>query len=214
MMKFEIVANPARRAVRKELHELREGTEIFSKRPDYYTFQNEHKFEFVFLTGLEIKSPVPLLPVPGVAYFQPGIAFGHKDLAKRLRELQANSYFPNGRPKEKWEPPNFLHGYGLRLRKQTMFGELAPLVEAAKEEFLHFIELMNVFREIDGPERLLQHLKDANGVFGPAGLVFEMFLDHLILNKATFVEKYEGVEFAPIHDEFYQAVVAKYDQGY
>ncbi len=207
MKKFEIVAEPAREAVRSALNELCEGTEIFSKRRDYYTYQNTHGFQFVFVTGLLFESQFGV----GVAYFSPAIAFCHKELAKQLLELENKSYFSSGRPKERWKPPAYMHLQGMRGRKEQMFGEIAPLVKAAREEFSEFITLTEAFEKIEGPSGLLRYLKSNDSIFGPAGLVFEMFLEQLILDKAEFADKYKNVEFAPIHTQFYEAIMKNYN---
>ncbi len=203
-MQFEIVADPARKRVRAELNDLIEETEIFSKRRDYYTYENGHGFQFVFITGLLFQSQVGV----GVAYFSPAIAVCHRTLARQYRELLAASIHPEGVIKERWKPPNFLHLFALRGTKEQMFGDVEPLAEAAKEEMQYFISQLEEFRQITDPATLRKYLNIVGGIYGPAGLLFEMFLDQLALDKSNFAEKYKSQSLAPMHQKFFQAIMA------
>lgn len=185
------------------------ASSVAMKRKDYYTFRNTAEFDFVFITGLEFRGMMQ--PRSSVAYFQPAIAICHKNFARQFREIEEKAYPENKMHKEKWEPPNFLHLYGLRGRKKVMFGELKPLVEAAKDEFSSFLAQTVRFQSVIDPRSLLNYLCEVSGIYGPTGLAIEMFLQKFMLNEQGFRNEFSKRELPPYHQSIYQNILDDYN---
>lgn len=204
-MKFELDAKDTRARVREEFSELMHGSSVVMKRKDYYTFRNAAEFDFVFLTGLEFRGM--MLPRSSVAYFQPAIAICHKELSRKFRKLQDKAFSNENRRKERWEPPNFLHLYALRGRKEVMYGELEPLIGAAKDEFRGFLADIGHFESVSDPKTLLHFLDKVKGLYGPTGLALQIVLQKYVLSKVEYHREFGERELPPYHRALYQSVL-------
>ena len=195
--------------MRKEFSELMHGSSVVMKRKDYYTYRNAAQVDFVFLTGLEFRGMV--LPRGSVAYFQPAVAVCHKELSQKFRVLQDKACPIENRRKECWEPPNFLHLYALRGRKEVMYGELEPLICAAKDEFRVFLAEIGNFESVSDPKTLLLFLNKVNGIYASTGLALELFLQKFVLSKDEYSNEFSKRELPPYHRALYQTVMKEYE---
>ena len=204
MTKIGILGLSARKEARETLDGMAKSAGVRRDRMRNYFYENDSGFRFVFMPNLEIR--------PYEALFQPGVAICHEPMAAQLQRLREEAGSLNRRPKKDLTPNGFLHLFGLRLRKNTSFDEVSPLLEALREEFGFFLDQRETYSAIDGPAPLLAYLKKTTALYGPSGLLIEMFLDRFLLNKTDFIQKYESRELAPMHRQYFEAFVRKYEQ--
>jgi len=198
-MDSEFVAADARERVRSVLLSRVSGTNIKCKRRDYYTFGAASGFQIVLMADLFCE--------PLVAHFQPMVAVCHKQLSQKFRALEDKIYFSDERPRERWKPPNYLHLYGLRGKKNKTFFRYKPLEQAAIEEIEGFKSDTVRFAEVADVSSLQLFLGEKGALHGPAGQIMSLFLDHYTLSEKEYRIKHDESSLPPAQRKFFEASI-------